>query len=162
MMRGKVGFMALVRVRFAECDPMGHLNNASYLTYLEQVAFDHAADGGFDRFTLTKQEGALFVVRKHEITYHQPAFEDEWLLIRTWPIDMRGARAFRGYTVSKYHGAREGWIDRSVPIGELPEVDRKDLVVSAETEFAFMNLTSGRPARLPAAFMEAFFEEVEG
>ena len=28
-------------VRFRDCDPMGHVNNAVYLTYLEQTRFAH-------------------------------------------------------------------------------------------------------------------------
>ena len=28
-------------VRFRDCDPLGHVNNAVYLTYLEQARFNH-------------------------------------------------------------------------------------------------------------------------
>lgn len=157
-MQPKVGYMSLVKVRFNECDPMGHLNNANYLTYLEQVAFDAAAAPGFDRFTLTEKFGALFVVRKHEITYHQPALENDWLLIRSWGSEVRAARAWRQYSVSRYRGEVAGWQDGPVPFGDLLEVDRKDVVVSAVTEFAFMNVSTGRPARVPEEFTEAFFE----
>ena len=30
-----------LEVRFRDCDPMGHVNNAVYLTYLEQARFAH-------------------------------------------------------------------------------------------------------------------------
>jgi len=30
-----------LEVRFRDCDPMGHVNNAVYLTYLEQARFSH-------------------------------------------------------------------------------------------------------------------------
>src|SRR5690554_6526600 len=101
-MQPKLGYLALVKVRFNECDPMGHLNNANYLTYLEQVAFDAAAAPGYDRFSLVENYGALFVVRKHEVTYHQPALENEWLLIRSWGNEIRAARAWREYSVSRF------------------------------------------------------------
>lgn len=157
-MQAKIGYMSLVKVRFNECDPMGHLNNASYLIYLEQIAFDAAAAAGFDRFMLTKTYGSLFVVRKHEITYHQPALENDWLLIQSWGEDARAARAWRNYTISKFHGDIAGWQDGQFDRATMPDVDRKDLVVSATTEFAFMNVTTGRPTRVPGEFLEAFFE----
>lgn len=34
-------FSHRLEVRFRDCDPMGHLNNAVYLTYLEQTRFAH-------------------------------------------------------------------------------------------------------------------------
>lgn len=157
-MQPKIGYLSLVKVRFNECDPMGHLNNANYLTYLEQVAFDAAADPGFDRFTLVEQYGSLFVVRRHEVTYHQPALENEWLLIRSWGREIRGARAWRDYTVSKFRGDPATFAAGPVAFADLPEVDRADLVVTAETEFAFMNVTSGRPGRVPESFIDVFFE----
>jgi acyl-CoA thioester hydrolase len=34
-------FTHQLEVRFRDCDPMGHVNNAVYLTYLEQARFHH-------------------------------------------------------------------------------------------------------------------------
>ena len=34
-------FTHTLEVRFRDCDPMGHVNNAVYLTYLEQTRFSH-------------------------------------------------------------------------------------------------------------------------
>ena len=34
-------FTHQLEVRFRDCDPMGHVNNAVYLTYLEQARFNH-------------------------------------------------------------------------------------------------------------------------
>jgi acyl-CoA thioester hydrolase len=34
-------FQHRLEVRFRDCDPMGHVNNAVYLTYLEQTRFAH-------------------------------------------------------------------------------------------------------------------------
>lgn len=157
-MQPKVGFMELFKVRFNECDPMGHLNNANYLTYLEQVAFDGAAASGFDRFTLVEKYGSLFVVRKHEITYVQPALENDWLLICSWGSEIRGARAWRHYTVSKVTGDPAELQEGRVAFSELPQIERRDTVVNAVTEFAFMNVTTGRPSRVPDEFINAFFE----
>ena len=42
------------RVRFNDCDPMGHANNAVYSTYLEQARI--TALGGLDAFILARVE----------------------------------------------------------------------------------------------------------
>lgn len=34
-------FVHRIEVRFRDCDPMGHANNAVYFTYLEQTRFSH-------------------------------------------------------------------------------------------------------------------------
>jgi acyl-CoA thioester hydrolase len=34
-------FTHRLEVRFRDCDPLGHVNNAVYLTYLEQTRFNH-------------------------------------------------------------------------------------------------------------------------
>ncbi len=45
-----------VRVRFADCDPLGHLNNARYFTYLEEARFAWFravfGEGGFQRHSI--------------------------------------------------------------------------------------------------------------
>lgn len=42
------------RVRFGDCDPMGHVNNAAYSTYLEQARI--AVLGGLEPFILARVE----------------------------------------------------------------------------------------------------------
>ncbi len=42
------------RVRFGDCDPMGHANNAVYSTYLEQARI--TALGGLEPFILARVE----------------------------------------------------------------------------------------------------------
>ena len=42
------------RVRFGDCDPMGHVNNAAYSTYLEQARI--AVLGGLTPFILARVE----------------------------------------------------------------------------------------------------------
>lgn len=70
-------------VRFRDCDPMGHVNNAVYLTYLEQARFFHwrALDlsGG-------EGEGAAgvpgVILARIEIDYRRPAIYGDRLEIR--------------------------------------------------------------------------------
>ncbi len=67
-------------VRFADCDLLGHVNNAVYFTYFEQARiawWRHVA--GDDRFP-----GANTVVVHAECDYRAPAFPHEALDIRVW------------------------------------------------------------------------------
>ena len=46
--------MRYERVRFGDCDPMGHVNNATYSTYLEEARIE--ALGGLSSFILARVE----------------------------------------------------------------------------------------------------------
>jgi acyl-CoA thioester hydrolase len=155
------GFVSYVRVRFNECDPLGHVNNAVYLNYLEQIAIDHAAVRGWTSSALIEQAGALFVARKHEIQYHRPAFEGDLLQVRTWPTEMRGARGYRVYDISRVDPAedRAGLVDRLLEPDELVPLPKTNLIVTARTEWAFMSPTTGRPARIPATVAADFVSQ---
>jgi acyl-CoA thioester hydrolase len=152
--------VSYVRVRFAECDPLGHVNNAVYLNYLEQVAIDHAAALGWTSAALIQAASAVFVARRHEIDYYQPAFESDLLRVRTWPVEMRGARAFRIYDISRVEeDDRIGLVDRLLLPDELVPLPRSETIVAARTEWAFMNPASGRPARIPRLVADDFITE---
>lgn len=151
-------YVSILRVRFNECDPFGHVNNSVYLNYMEQMAIDHAESRGWGSESLTSLAGALFVARKHEITYLRPAFDRDWLLLRTWPGELGAARFVRHYTVSHFHGDPDAFRSRELPYDELPDIEKLDLVVSAATEWAFMNVTTGRPARIPEVVARGFVE----
>ena len=151
------GYVSYVKVRFSECDPLGHVNNAVYLSYFEQVAIDHAAALGWSSAALVAKVGALFVARRHEIDYLQPAFEGDLLRVRTWPVEMRGARGLRVYDISRVEDDdRIGLVDRLLLPDELVPLPRQDTIVSARTEWAFMNPTTGRPVRIPTLIADDF------
>jgi acyl-CoA thioester hydrolase len=151
---------AFVRVRFQECDPLGHVNNAVYVNYLEQAAIDHAALAGWPAERLQEEAGAVFVARRHDIAYLRPAFENDILEILTWPDAMSGARAFRNYLIHRIDGD-----PYAVPPGtlidgaDLPEARPSRLVVRARTEWAFVDIGQARPVRIPEAVVHDFLKE---
>lgn len=60
---------ARIQVRFADCDMMGHVNNAVYLSYFEQARmhyFGQMVDENWD----WKKDGIILV--KNEVTYLKP------------------------------------------------------------------------------------------
>lgn len=73
-----------MQIRYQDCDPLGHLNNASYINYFMNAREDHLAKFYdlhiYDRFQKT---GLSWVVAKSEIVYRAPANLMEEVRIRT-------------------------------------------------------------------------------
>lgn len=75
-------FTHRLEVRFRDCDPMGHVNNAVYLTYLEQTRFAHWRSlWGFGTPLLAAGRPGVIVARA-EADYRRPARYGETLEIR--------------------------------------------------------------------------------
>jgi len=71
-------------VRFADCDPLGHVNNAVYLTYLEMARF-----GLWKRLwefsgenAMTAARGAGLILARVECDYRLPATYGDTLDVR--------------------------------------------------------------------------------
>ena len=93
-----------LEVRFRDCDPMGHVNNAVYLTYLESARFAwwRSAFGPLG----LKEHG--FIVARVEIDYRKPALPGDRLLIRL-RVDSIGRSSFAvGYEIAQREDARAG------------------------------------------------------
>lgn len=153
-------YRSFVRVRFSECDPYGHANNAVYLEYLEQAAFDHAEICGWPVSRLQSEIGAVFVARKHEMEFLLPAFEGDLLEISTWPESMGMVRTRRHYLIRKVPAT--GYAvppPEVIPFEAFAPPDRRDLVLSATTEWAFVDLERGRAVRIPQHVLDGFLLE---
>lgn len=74
-------FVHRLDVRFRDCDPMGHANNAVYLTYLEQARFAHwRAAWGLNVERASSEPGVILA--RAEIDYRVPARYGDVLEIR--------------------------------------------------------------------------------
>lgn len=59
-----------VKIRFIDCDPLGHLNNVRYLDYMLNAREDHVEDFyGFTYEDYTKKTGCTWVTIQNEIAY---------------------------------------------------------------------------------------------
>jgi acyl-CoA thioester hydrolase len=75
-------FSHRIEVRFRDCDPMGHVNNAAYLTYLEQARFAHwRALWGFSLEAIPAGAPGVILARA-EIDYRAPARYGDLLDVR--------------------------------------------------------------------------------
>jgi acyl-CoA thioester hydrolase len=77
---------------------------------------------------------ALWVVRKHAIEYLQPAFEGQSIECFTWPEQVQGATSLRR-TLFLHEGRQ---------------------LVRAETMWALLSVSTGRPRRVPLEMMRAY------
>ncbi len=122
---------ALVAVA-ADIDELGHVNNAIWVQWIQQVAVAHwdaAADPAH-------RDAYFWVVVRHEIDYLRPAFEGNRIVARTWiDADIQGARSVRH-------------MEFTGPDGKV--------LVRARTEWAIIDKAAGRPVRVPRAVVAPF------
>jgi acyl-CoA thioester hydrolase len=118
-----------------DIDPLGHVNNISYVRWIQDVAVAHSAAMGLD-FAAYGRIGGIFVVRRHEIDYLRPVLRGERVEARTWIGTVMAAKCIR-HT-------------------ELRVGEGLGLVAKAETVWGFVGVTTGRPTRIPNEVKVAF------
>ena len=143
-----------VRVRFHECDPLGHVNNAVYLNYLEQAAIDHATLVGWPQDVLEREVGGVFVARRHEIDYLRPAMEGDRLEVLTWAEQMGMATAMRRYVIRRAEGGT--FEPELIEMPDTGAFERGEVIVRALTRWALIRRDAVRPIRIPARVVDGF------
>jgi acyl-CoA thioester hydrolase len=128
-----LSFTARWPVRQYEVDRNGHVNNAVYLNYAEELAARHSELIGFGQ-DWASRHGGSWVTRRHEITYLSAArFGDELeLTVRVELV--RGVRGQRRTTIVQQ---RDG-----------------DPVAEIFTEWVWVRHSDGRPAPVPRPLVE--------
>lgn len=59
-----------VKIRFSDCDPIGHLNNVKYIEYMLNAREDHVESFyGFTYEEYTRQTGCTWITIQNEIAY---------------------------------------------------------------------------------------------
>ena len=128
-------FTARYPVRQYELDVLGHVNNAVYLNWVEQVAIDHVEALGYGRAWSTERGGG-WVVREHHVTYHRPVEYGDVVLVTTLPQELGGVRGLRR---TEIHREADG-----------------ALMTEVMTQWIWVRSSDGRPARVPADLLELF------
>ena len=73
-----------VKIRFQDCDPFNHLNNAAYLNYLINAREDQVLEKyGLDIYNMAKTNGISWVTASNQISYIKPAFLMEEVVINS-------------------------------------------------------------------------------
>ncbi len=124
------------KVGSALIDILGHVNNAEYLKWMEQVAWSHceALDMTYPKW---KELGFAWVARHSEIDYLLPAFENDNIYAGTWIAE----NDQRISTIRKYQLIRES--------------DGKTLA-RGWTKWICINLETGKASKMPKQFIDIF------
>ena len=127
-------------IRFQDCDPFQHLNNARYIDYFMNAREDQLKQFyNFDIFKETQRMQQGWVVSKNQLAYLYPANVQEQVIIRTRLVQMTE-------TVLVVEGLM------------LDSAARR-LKAVAWIEFTFVSLQTGRTTQHPADMMD-FFRQV--
>lgn len=78
-----------ITVRLRDLDGLRHVNNATVVSWLEDVRTDYL----MSRRNLRRIEDVDFILARTEIDYRSPAWLDEEIEIAVWPVRI-GTRSF--------------------------------------------------------------------
>jgi acyl-CoA thioester hydrolase len=115
-------------------DANGHVNNVVFVQWMQDVATRHFERVGGGE--LMRKAGAIWVARSHKVEYFSPAFAEDRVEVMTWVANFSRVRSLRRY---KFVRAGDG-----------------KLLVRGETDWVFVNVSSGRPCSIPEAIEKAF------
>jgi acyl-CoA thioester hydrolase len=118
-----------------DIDELGHVSNVVYLRWVLDAAIRHSTTVGWAPAAYI-EFGSVLVVRRHELDYLAQVREGDALDVETWVDDWKGASVLRRTTMTR---VRDG-----------------ALVTRAATTWAFIDLATGRPRRIPAELRLAF------
>ncbi len=77
-----------VKIRFQDCDPFNHLNNAAYFNYFINAREDQVIENyDLDIYKHGQETGKSWVVASHQIAYIKPATLQEIVTIQTQVIN---------------------------------------------------------------------------
>lgn len=126
-----------VVIRFQDCDPFGHLNNARYIDYFINAREDHLAQYyDLDIYRRQKQLNENWVITKHQIAYISAAFFREEVVIKTCLI----------------HFTENTVLMEGVMLGK----DRNHLKSVIWTGFKYFSFANGNPIKHSDELMQLF------
>jgi acyl-CoA thioester hydrolase len=122
-----------VPIESTDIDFMGHVNNASYLKWVQDAVVDHWR-------SLAPADAVarhLWVALKHEITYRRPTFLGDDVIATVLLEKVQGARAFYETIIRR---------------GE-------EVVAEVRSSWCCVDAKTLRPARLASDIVDRFFSE---
>jgi len=133
-LEGKFHVMSL-RVYYEDTDAAGIVYYANYLKFAERGRTEMLGKAGIHLRELKENEGMDFAIRHAEVDYFKPARLNDFLEVRTWVTDVKGATLNMEQAISR---------------------DGTELV-RVKVRVACM-LESGKPVRIPASVKEPLNE----
>ena len=129
-------FVIDLQVQADDIDGLGHANNAVYVSWLERCAWRHSQYLGLDLCEYRRLDRAMAVLR-HEVDYLASAYEGQQLQMATWIVEsdqrLKMTRHF-----------------------QLWRPDDALTLLRARTTFVCIEISSGKPKRMPIEFIEGY------
>lgn len=122
-----------------ELDFLGHVNNKSYLAWMEQVAWQHAQSVGISQ-NMQKQLNRIMAVYENTMQYRASCYLNDVLFIATWV------------------GEQEGCCKRKRHYQIIRQSDQKT-VFTATATYVCIDLIKHQPKRIPKAFIDPYFSK---
>ncbi|WP_343486123.1 acyl-CoA thioesterase [Allomuricauda sp. d1] len=126
-------FTKNIAVTYKDLDELNHVNNIRYIEWIQEISREHWQKVSKKQF----DHAFLWVVRKHDITYHHAAQENDNLLVSTH--------------IALFHGPI------SKRIVEIKNNKTGQLLVRSITDWCLVDKVDLRPKRIPES-MSSLFE----
>lgn len=129
-------FFIDLEVSEAEIDGLGHTNNVVYLAWCDRVAWAHSAAVGLGLEEWQRLDRAMALVRS-EIQFLSPSFRGDRIRAGNWVVHWDGRlRATRRFQICR--------LDDGVTLAR------------AYLQYVCIEITSGRPRRVPELFRQRY------
>jgi acyl-CoA thioester hydrolase len=124
----------------ADIDGLNHTNNAVYVRWCEQAGWAHSEALGLSLADYRRLDRAM-AIRRGEYDYILPTLQDEALVLGTWLVAGDGKLAMerRFQLIRERDGAT---------------------VLRGRWDLVCIELSSGRPRRMPQEFVDAYMPQV--
>jgi acyl-CoA thioester hydrolase len=128
-------FDMTVHVEAHHIDQLGHVNNVVYMQWMQDVATAHIEELGLGIEQYVQLKHAMVAV-EHHVQYRKAAFLGDQLILRTWFDDLNALYSSRQYA---FYRAKD-----------------KNILFVAQTKWACVELSTGRPKRMSPTFTQAY------
>lgn len=116
-------------------DRLGHVNNVTYMHWMQDVSMQHVEKLGLGIEQYIALNHAMVAV-EHHVQYRKAAFEGDHIILRTWLDALDSLYLSRQYVFYR-------------------PADHAILFVG-KTKWACVEITTGRPKRMSPTFMHAY------
>ncbi len=118
-----------------DIDALQHVSNVTVVRWFSRAAWHHSKHLGYDEDAY-HTIGSWFVVKRHEIDYHQSAVLGDELTLYTWPSSIKKVSAERRYQLIRNAD--------NAPIAD------------GLTVWAYVDADTQRPKRIPPEVADTF------
>ena len=143
--KGAAAFRWRLRVYWEDTDAGGIVFYANYLKFFERARTEWLRSLGVDQSHLRETTGGMFVVSETNVRYHHPARLDDELLV----------------TAALQESGRASFIIRQQDflVHAAGEPDGGELLCEGTIRIGWVEASTLKPARIPAAVLSALKKE---